>query len=938
MKLAELWYRSTTSDPGIAGKAFAAAGALTAAGWDSKQKNAAVALLEIMAAAGSNPILWKYPAAGVLSPAGSIADEALAEAWHSAFKHDSAATNPMVRLVVDTASFVPGRSVASELVEINQILMGPPTSQPRSIASDDVTSLAFASFDAAKAHSWNWPLSLGVTAPKGAALNAQLPELRGVRYDYLSVMPSGAVDADFMLVTAPTVRNLDALSNTSIGMAVVRAPEAVFGKRSRLLQHVMTTTSVPTVMVDVPEKHFGELIEIFTDGLAHNKHLDVALFDASRNFQYSGQRSPILFMPRADPGEIFSGVRPQNAVVQLRDRLHGLPRTAIVGAPPDHAYAIGIAGNERTVGDYLDSMTQAIDGDRIVFGSEKDAQALSLTTKKVDRLVADLSKPADLPQSRPSRRAKGFTNRELYELSPQQTSPQQTSARDIVIGDQSRQSLDQPPPFAAYARLDAPDIVTGGKPFEFEVGFGNEPDTKADKPGPKIVIGDAQPGDNMLVIVAAENGTILSQPNHARLLLKLDAKATFKVLPAADAPYVRLSAEYLFRNETVGLIVRTLALAGRAPPPPEPADADLFWPVLQAIAPGSLDLTLFVKLQETGKVTWQAVDRASGRISKMIPIAIGDTKAFANKLVAIQRRHGDKGFLAQESIGATGQLIADHIPQEIQEDFLAHLLKGSSPPRVLILSNEPYIPWELALLLPEVTGKSAPMFFGATACIGRWWVGTRMSTPPVALKVQKISAVAADSYDLQTNKGELPQAKAEKEWLTAKFKALALAVDGRLESVIAWLKTLPIGPGHLAHFALHGFSVPQGDEQALILGDGGSIDPGALAGLRRPNQDPRFGMVFLNACQVGTAGQTLGQIAGFPGDLLRAGTGAVVGPLWEVNDVAAHAFAQSFYEMTFDDSIGVSEALRRLREKYNGDSITPLAYIYYGHPGLILAQ
>lgn len=494
--------------------------------------------------------------------------------------------------------------------------------------------------------------------------------------------------------------------------------------------------------------------------------------------------------------------------------------------------------------------------------------------------------------------------------------------------------------FSAFARLDAPDTVKAGEPFDFVVGFGSEPDIKSEIRANSKIDVRATPGENMLVLVAAENGTILSQPNHGRLLLKLDAAQTFKAIPAAGVPYLRLSVEYLFRNVVVGTIARTLAVAGRPLPKEEPEDEDLFWPTMLAIAPEGVDLTLFVKLQVPGKITWQAVDRRSARKSKMIPVEIGDARSFAGELGGIQRKYGDKGFEAKEAINVAGARIADHIPEQIIDEFIAPLLKRATPLGVQILTNEPYIPWELAVLDPVVTGKDGPQFLGALMRVGRWWIGRRVPIPPIDLKVERISAIAADNYGVKANRTPLPQAKAEKEWLSA-APFNGTPVDGQYDPVIAWLKTLPIGPGHLAHFALHGYAVATANEQALVLGDGTQIAPAVLAGLRLRNQDPRFAMVFLNACQVGVAGESLGQIAGFPGDLLRAGTGALVGPLWEVNDVAAHKFATSFYEKTYknEDRLCVSEALRQLREKTDGEvSLTPLAYIYYGHPGLTLSH
>jgi hypothetical protein len=87
----------------------------------------------------------------------------------------------------------------------------------------------------------------------------------------------------------------------------------------------------------------------------------------------------------------------------------------------------------------------------------------------------------------------------------------------------------------------------------------------------------------MLVVVSAENGKIVA-PNHARLKLKLDAAARFKVSPAANCDFVRVSADYFFRNEPVGSIVRTVPITGRpASEPDHPPVANLFWPVLEAV-------------------------------------------------------------------------------------------------------------------------------------------------------------------------------------------------------------------------------------------------------------------------------------------------------------------------------------------------------------------
>ena len=642
MEAGEVWYIRTTGDERVASIAFAAAGALTAAEWNPRKDSADKALADIIDTSGSSPISWKHPSPSLVRPRRSITDEKLVEAWQAAFERSSTKAN--ARLVVDTTYSAAAAATASEFISTCQTLIDPWLGQSAETWPGQVVSVAFTSFQAARSHTWNWPLRFGMASSKNAARSKQLTELRGVRYDYLSVMPPSAADADFMLIAAPTVRRLDTLREKSIGLAVARtSADMIAGKRNRLFQYASTAGSVPTVFVDVPEQYFGKVFENFTDELSHNKNLDIALFNAHRNFRRPGSQPPILFLPRTDLDEVLSGIRPTSGTMRLRDRLRHLPRDAFVGAPPDHANAIGIARDARTVGDYLENLTQAIDEDRLVFSSERHAQALSLTTKKIDSLEEQLS--TKFPHVLRSSIPVGWTPSGGPPPPPRATS----RPGDGPV----------PAPFSAFARLDAPDIVTAGQPFDFEVGFGEHPDPRSDSESKSAIsISDAKSGENILVLVAAENGKILSTPNYKRLELQLDARTVFKVLPAADAPFVRLSAEYLFRNEPVGSIVRTLAIAGRTLPEQDQTSRDLFSPLMKAIAAESLDLVLIVKHEEKEKITWQAVDRMSGRISDPIPVSIGDAKQFAGKLDAEQRAYGYKGYFAKAIIETTGRLIA----------------------------------------------------------------------------------------------------------------------------------------------------------------------------------------------------------------------------------------------------------------------------------------
>jgi CHAT domain-containing protein len=151
--------------------------------------------------------------------------------------------------------------------------------------------------------------------------------------------------------------------------------------------------------------------------------------------------------------------------------------------------------------------------------------------------------------------------------------------------------------------------------------------------------------------------------------------------------------------------------------------------------------------------------------------------------------------------------------------------------------------------------------------------------------------------------------------------------------------TEPKTGGQLIHFAVHGVSDPDANDQALLLDDKTRLLPSALAGRFRCGETPAFSFVFLNACQVGTAASCLGQAAGFPGDLIRGGTLGFLAPLWDVDDEVARAFAERFYAATLDEHQTLGEVLAAQRAKYAAEgSTTPMAYIYYGHPNLRLTR
>jgi CHAT domain-containing protein len=143
----------------------------------------------------------------------------------------------------------------------------------------------------------------------------------------------------------------------------------------------------------------------------------------------------------------------------------------------------------------------------------------------------------------------------------------------------------------------------------------------------------------------------------------------------------------------------------------------------------------------------------------------------------------------------------------------------------------------------------------------------------------------------------------------------------------------------IVHMACHGEVDPNNAAYngIVLSGDTIRLDPLTIAGSEIGRRwSP---LVFLNACQLASdTGDILADYGGMAGAFLGEGCRAFIAPLWSVNDTAARDTAIDFYRMTIDEGIGAGEALMRIRSRaLDGGSITPLAYVFYGHPRLELS-
>jgi hypothetical protein len=319
-----------------------------------------------------------------------------------------------------------------------------------------------------------------------------------------------------------------------------------------------------------------------------------------------------------------------------------------------------------------------------------------------------------------------------------------------------------------------------------------------------------------------------------------------------------------------------------------------------------------------------------------------DARTFAGRMIRLVAEN-EGTELIDETLVGLGRQVAEKAPAEL-ETVLRSVHEACAAegrvPAVLLQSAEAHVPWELAVL-EDPPDPDLPPFLGAQAAVGRWLLGPRtVRIPPAREVAVRSMAVVAGDYKSSRRLRPLPQAEEEGDALVARYGA------ARMAATASELDRLLAGDAEAIHFACHG-EVDPGDPATgkIFLNDDQPLDPvHFLQAKVGPSHQP---FLFLNACQVGQAGELLGDYAGFAGSCLRNGFRGFVAPLWSVDDEIAHAIALDFYQRAFGDDDGtgptpVGEVLRRIRARFPSDDRVPpstwLAYVFYGNPHLLLRR
>jgi len=346
----------------------------------------------------------------------------------------------------------------------------------------------------------------------------------------------------------------------------------------------------------------------------------------------------------------------------------------------------------------------------------------------------------------------------------------------------------------------------------------------------------------------------------------------------------------------------------------------------------TLDLEIFIRLEGSGALSFEvhAPDPDAGinpapMRTEPLPVAPEKYLRYLFKDIENLPLDTDEAReIAEQRLASKGLIIWKLFPRELQELLWKRRRQALS---LLIQSDEPYIPWEIAKLQGQdrngttVVGRFLCEAFAVTQWVRGKLHQTRLPLRNLALVVPETS--------------QLKGAAIEKEEIQDLAKRHGRRVTEIKPTTFSMVRQAMISGTYDGwHFAGHGAAV--GDDAnrwAIELDSLSHFSPEDLLG-----EAEKLGLanpfVFLNGCTTGKSGFTLTGPGGWSRSFLDAKAGAFIGTYWEIADSKSREMARAVYEGLFKGkTIGeaVRQARLQLHKKYKGDP-TWLAYTVFAHP------
>jgi hypothetical protein len=280
--------------------------------------------------------------------------------------------------------------------------------------------------------------------------------------------------------------------------------------------------------------------------------------------------------------------------------------------------------------------------------------------------------------------------------------------------------------------------------------------------------------------------------------------------------------------------------------------------------------------------------------------------------------------------GAGRQLFAA-APANFKSIYWKLMDAGHPPKNIAVVSDEPYIPWELMIPHRKLQGHSETRNpLGADCAVGRWVLGDGCAGPQRVPLTDSI--VIAPRY-----RGGMVLPDAEDEAASVLEYFPGVRIEPAQLNIIN--EVLADRRASILHLICHGVDAAQSPAQAVFLEDDHKLDTTILAGLDnlRRALEERPTLVFINACEVGRPKPALVGLGGFAQTFIGLGAAGVVAAMWSVRDDLAHKVALDFYSAVRDQpQRPFAEVLREIRgrayDQATGAEDTYAAFCFYGDP------
>jgi hypothetical protein len=491
---------------------------------------------------------------------------------------------------------------------------------------------------------------------------------------------------------------------------------------------------------------------------------------------------------------------------------------------------------------------------------------------------------------------------------------------------------------SVFSLIDVPAIMRANETVEIKVGI-----TKQARPnvtGSEIKVPSRLPYTLTVLLSASSFSLGLGESFKNTLEATVEnpfPQVTLHLTPlglaeGSEIEQRGITVTYLMESQVVGfggVVVSVIASnTDRSAIPSEPPLAAAVMTSVETTQTPDLTIAIWYADSSRRDLEWLFISPHMPLPKKPDRSIITNAESFAR---TIAEQFTSPSSVGEEVLRGTADTVNRALPSSFDltwEQFQRNVPKGKIP-TVLILSEEPYVPWELAEV-PAVFDPEAAPILGAQAQVGRWILNAR-NRPPMpprhrSLKTAPMVAVSA-RYRSRTWP-RLPYAEAE---VAALERGGAKLIDPTARAICDCIRGSKDSPEALIlHVALHGVYADAKPVRGLIMGDEEPLTEIAVTGCTA--RDAPF--VFLNACQVGNGSEMLGQYSGLAAAFLYSGARGVIAPLWNVNDAVAKDFALSFYEAV-RNGVAPSEFLRTRRKSLTGtDASTNLAYVFFGDPGL----